>query len=214
MAGQESTQLGDKEFKEYEKDLRQEKDEDDRIDKKIRELRKQKNKARLHPTKPEGPETKRRKITDKKYVAKQEIWGKPDKTEPIKTKITQEIKQQTNKRIKLSGQDEINEDKGWERLLEKIEKKIEDERQEKTTRENEKNAAWELHRLCRNYLNENFKAWDKRRKARQEEFERQERLQKGRVLKRKAQINELEKKIEVGMTRIPQDQREKMEEDR
>ena len=52
-----------------------------------------------------------------------------------------------------------------------------------------------------------------RRKARQEEVERQERLQKGRVLKIKAQINELEKKIEVGMTRIPQDQREKMEEE-
>ena len=81
--------------------------------------------------------------------------------------------------------------------------------QEKT----KKNAAWELHRLCRNYLNENCKAWDKRRKARQKEAERQERLQKGRVLKRKAQINELEKKIEVGMTRIPQDQREKMEEE-
>ena len=46
-----STQLGDKEFKEYEKDLIQEKDEDDRIDKKIRELRNQKKQSQVTPNK-------------------------------------------------------------------------------------------------------------------------------------------------------------------
>ena len=79
-----STQVGDKQYKEYEKEIEQEKLGEERIDKKIRELRKEKNKARLHPTKPSGPNSKRRKIDKNNYVSIQEIWGKPDIIKPTK----------------------------------------------------------------------------------------------------------------------------------
>ena len=60
------TQVGEGEYKEYNKELENEKKEEEKIESKIRELRKARNKARLHPTKETGPKTKRRKITTRK----------------------------------------------------------------------------------------------------------------------------------------------------
>ena len=47
------------------------------IENKIRQLRKEMNKARLHPTREQGPSKKRRKITENEYINIQEIWNKP-----------------------------------------------------------------------------------------------------------------------------------------
>ena len=51
--------------------------EEEKLEKQIRELRKNINKARLHPTKEQGPTMKRRKIGTESYVSIQEIWGTP-----------------------------------------------------------------------------------------------------------------------------------------
>ena len=85
-----STMMGDSEYKEYNDSKEQEKLEDDILDKKIRELRKQMNKSRLHPTKEGGPKQKRRKIGtgSNEYVDIQEIWGKPTTSRQEKSKKT------------------------------------------------------------------------------------------------------------------------------
>ena len=87
-----STQVGESEFNEYKKEIDQEKQEDARIDKKICELRKEKNKARLHPTKETGPITKKGRTEKNNYVSIQEIWGRPRKPSKNKTRQTHQQK--------------------------------------------------------------------------------------------------------------------------
>ena len=55
--------MGDKEYIKVGKEIEIEKVEEDKIENKIRQLRKAKNKARLHPTKESGPSMKRRKTS-------------------------------------------------------------------------------------------------------------------------------------------------------
>ena len=99
-----STQLGDAQFKEYNTELEEEKKLDDELDKKIRQLRKLRNKERLVPAKGENQGTKRRKINDKEFITIQENWGHPTTTCPQKNKKEQESieNQQPNKRNRTS----------------------------------------------------------------------------------------------------------------
>ena len=46
----------------------------------------------------------------------------------------------------------------------------------------EKEQAYELRRLCRQFLEENDKSWGKRKRERLEECDRLERLEKSRIL--------------------------------
>ena len=61
------TQVGDGAYKEFEKELRKEKIEEEKIESKIRQLRKERNRARLQPSREQGPATKRRKLTVYKH---------------------------------------------------------------------------------------------------------------------------------------------------
>ena len=56
------TQIGESEYKKHGDELESEKKLEERIEAKIRILRKENNKARLHPTKEGGPSKKKRKI--------------------------------------------------------------------------------------------------------------------------------------------------------
>ena len=85
-----STKMGEDSYKEFGQEIENEKNEELRIEKKIRELRKEKNKARLHPTKKVGP--KRRKINEENnYITINEIWGKPPVATQIKNKHENQI---------------------------------------------------------------------------------------------------------------------------
>ena len=77
--------MGDQEIKEYNLEQEQEKHEEENLEKKIRILRKEFNKSRMHPTKESGPKPKRRKVGNTDYVSIGEIWGKPDMSKPTKT---------------------------------------------------------------------------------------------------------------------------------
>ena len=70
-----TTNMGDKIYKDYEKELKLEKQEEIVIESKIRELRKTRNKERLHPTRENGPKKKKRKNDNETYVTIQETWG-------------------------------------------------------------------------------------------------------------------------------------------
>ena len=105
-----STMMGDNEYKEYNDSKEQEKIENEALDKKIRELRKEMNKARLHPTKEGGPKQKRRKIGTgtNDYIDIQEIWGKPTTTRQEKSKKTSD---QNPKQAKLANTEQKTPEK-------------------------------------------------------------------------------------------------------
>ena len=55
----------------------------------IRQFRKKQNKARLHPTRVQGPSTKRRRTGDKdEYISINDILGELEVTKQIKNKRT------------------------------------------------------------------------------------------------------------------------------
>ena len=168
-----TTKMGEQEYKEYNENLSQEKQEEEQLEKKIRELRKKMNKARLHPTKERGPNSKRRKIGTEEYVSIDEIWGKPNVSRQEKSK---------------KHEDENPRQAKVPRIDKKLaEKKIltfpppppvlsSKERQEKLRKEKE--MAFELQNMCKTFLEKNDKDWAKRNKERIEDLERKERLEK------------------------------------
>ena len=79
-----STQLGDSQYKQYSSELELEQKTDAELDKKIRELRKIRNKERLVPAREGNAGTKRRKINNNEYVTIEENWGPPVRTTPKK----------------------------------------------------------------------------------------------------------------------------------
>ena len=63
---------------------------------KIREFKKIRNKQRLHPTREQGPKTKRRNLNNIEYV---ETWGQPEVSNPRKNKEgPQEYDENKNKK--------------------------------------------------------------------------------------------------------------------
>ena len=95
------TQVGDSEYNKVGKELELEKLEEEKLEYKIRQLRKEKNKARLHPTRESGPSTKKRKIGNFEYISIKEIWGEPETTNPTKNKKNQETEE--NKKRKTEN---------------------------------------------------------------------------------------------------------------
>ena len=104
------TQVGEQDIKEYNEEIRKEKLEEEKIEKLIINLRKQRNKARLMPGKALNQGTKRRKINSEDYITIKEIWGKPEKTESKKNKAESQLEQEP--RIKKL-RTEQEEEKHW-----------------------------------------------------------------------------------------------------
>ena len=80
------TQVGEGQYEKYGKELELEKLEEEKIEYKIRQLRKQRNKARLLPSREQGPSQKRRRIDENNYVSIKEVWGEPEHSKPCKNK--------------------------------------------------------------------------------------------------------------------------------
>ena len=80
------TQVGDGEYNKINKELENEKKEEEKIEYKIRMLRKERNKARLELTRNKGPANKRRKTEKNEYINVDKIWGQPPTTSPKNTK--------------------------------------------------------------------------------------------------------------------------------
>ena len=76
--------LGDSQYKQYSSELELEQKNDAELDKKIRELRKLRNKERLVPAREGNAGTERRKINNQEYVTIEEKWGPPVRTTPKK----------------------------------------------------------------------------------------------------------------------------------
>ena len=70
-------------YKQYNDELTAEKEQEEHVEAKIRQLRKLRNESRLVPLKREQENTKRQKLNENNdYVTIQEVWGRPQVSEP------------------------------------------------------------------------------------------------------------------------------------
>ena len=106
----------------------------------------------------------------------------------------------------------------WDKKIDEHRKEIEREKeraveaQEKF--EQEKDSCYELQNLCREFLEENSKDWARLKEKRINEKNRILRLEQAGILSRKAKIKALEKNIEIGLSKIPAKDREKLRQEK
>ena len=82
--------------------------------------------------------------------------------------------------------------------------KSEQFRQERMRKKQQKEKAWELQKLCHEFLQDNDKDWEKRKNERLEEKSRLERIEKMKIKSKNAKIQHIEKTIEIGLNKIPE----------
>ena len=206
------TRIGDsnEEFKKLEKEQKELKEIDDKIEAEIRSLRRERNKTRLITEKGQPPK-KRMKIEDRDYISIRETWGPPKTTAPQKNKKNREhgeekeIDNPKKRRIEegerisnlrtienrvIEGEQisefeiEIVDKVDWENRLKEHKERLEKEtreREEQIKRSKIKEKSWELYRECRNFLEHNEKNWEKNRADREQERKKLERLEIARM---------------------------------
>ena len=170
-----STQLGESEYEKYNKELEQEKKQEEILEIKIRQLRKQRNKTRLVPSKSDQQNSKRRKINENNdYISIQEVWGPPNKPEQVTRQASDLPEQPPSKKTKNSRNSEtpaqnMHVMSGQFKLtnLRTIEKIIE-------VPENNRNLQWEEPRDWDKVLREH------RERIEKEELDKNVRLEKQR----------------------------------
>ena len=228
------TTVGEGEYKKYNIELDKEKKEEEKIEQRIRQLRKERNKARIHPTREQGPSKKRRKIGEDEYISISEIWGQPQKREAVKSKRQEEEQEESNANIekkiriesattptkeKIEGDstkgdiDEYKIDEDWNERFKQYREQVlreQEDRKERIEMKEKKEKSWQLYKLCKEYLEENSEDWRKRRIQREHDKNRIARLEKAGILSRKAKMEALEKNIEIGMRKLPEVEREKI----
>ena len=233
------TRNGNKEseMRELEKEMKEEKAKDEAIEKEIRDLRKERNRARLI-TEKNGADKKRRKIDEEQFISIRKIWGPPPPAAPEKRKETEKNETEKKKRkMEIEIGEKITnlrtvenavvegltitdfeiEVVDWEKVLQEHQERVEKEtkeRQEKIGKKEIKEKTWQLKRLCNEFLESNEKNWEKERKNREIERKRQERLQvakeKQEKIRQKVKERQLEKDIEEGLKQIPTEKRKEM----
>ena len=229
------TQVGDNAYKEFERELDQERIEEEKIENKIRQMRKERNRARLHPTREQGPAKKRRKVGENnEYINIKEVWGEPTKNTQVKHKNKDTMENQGNKRTKVeqesqeqaqseNKENENNVDDGelgvqdWDKEIENHGEQLIREQRTETAGEQEvestREQSWELKRLCQEFLEENDEKWAKRKALREKELAKVLRLEKAGILGRKAKLEQLRRNIQKGESKLPQKEKEKLEKD-
>ena len=79
-----------------------------------------------------------------------------------------------------SGED-INIDENWDEKIELYRKELEEKensRKELSKKNNNEESSWELHDLCKDYLEKNSSDWARRKEIREKENAKKERLAK------------------------------------
>ena len=231
------TQIGEGAYENYSKELDKEKIEEEKIENRIRQLRKARNKARLHPTREQGPAKKKRRVQENEYVNIKEVWGEPGPREPTKNKRTEQEREIPAKRTRTGMESptkltnlrrienkvvegpvvknmEYKPELEWDKIIREHREKIEQEQKEITEELNiieKKEQSWELTKLCHEFLEENNEKWAKRKEKREQDNARVLRLEKAGIKGRNAKLEELRKNVRKGMERLPEIERQKIE---
>ena len=69
-------------------------------------MRKERNRARLHPTREQGPAKKKRKVGENyEYITIKEVWGEPAKNPQVKHKLAEIEKETSSKRTRVQDKE-------------------------------------------------------------------------------------------------------------
>ena len=230
-----SARTGDQNLVQMEADLKREKAKENEYEKKIRTLRKERNRARLikdHNIQP----VKRQKISNEEYISVRKTWGQPPPSAPGKTKrkVTEidEHEEPNNNKIrkeKVEVEEDVETDKlseenveifnvDWDEEIEKHRQDIEKEvleRNDNIELEKEKEDIWKLFEECKSFLEKNERNWEIRKNEREIEKKKLERLQlantKKENLKNKIEKRKLEEDIEMEKKKLPINVRKEIE---
>ena len=229
----------EKEIKEYEKELRIEKEKDEKLEKEIRTMRKERNRARLITEKNHRP-TKRMKTDEGNYISIRKVWGYPKPTAPEKKRNSDDVQveKRNDKKRKIEIGERLSniqrvEDKvyegeeirnftiektDWDKVLREHRERLENEtleREKEIEKQQIEEKSWELYRECQQFLETNEKNWEKSRIERENEKKRIERLELARIkqenLKMKIQTRKLEEDIKENLEKLPTSKRKEIE---
>ena len=109
----------------------------------------------------------------------------------------------------------------WDTEMKKYREKLEAEhavRTERLDRKKEKENAWQLYKICKDFLEENDKKWAQKKKERELEKVRKERLEMARMkqeqLRETIKERNLEKELDSEIRKLPTEEQEKLEKER
>ena len=233
------TRIGDKEteMKEWEKELRKEKEAEEKMEERIRLLRKNRNKERLKTEKNTQPRKKRK--TEESYISIRSVWGPPPPKAPNKNKnVAEDGEKESNfkkrkvetdrltniRRIEdkvYTGETiedfEIEEKRDWDKVLKDHAEKLEKEAKEKAEKikcKEIKEKSWELYRECKKFLEENEKNWEKLKIERETEEKRKWRLQIARKqqedTRKRIKEKKLQEEITESLKKLPDKERKEL----
>ena len=235
------TRMGDREaeIKQFEKEIRIEKEDNERIEEKIRLIRKERNKERLCTEKNIQPRKKLK--TEESYISIRTTWGPPsamgppkknaaeekyDEKDPKKRKLEENITLKNVRRIEdrsfqgslIKDMEPLIDNRDWEQVLASHKERLEKEtleREKRIEKSEIKEKSWALYKECKNFLEENEKNWEKARKDRELDEKKKERLAIARTkqekVREKVKLRKLEKEISDGMKKLPTKERNRIE---
>ena len=232
------TRIGNSEaeLKELEKEVLEEKRMDEEIEEKVRNLRKARNKARLKTEKETSIQPKKKlKMEDSTTIAIRDVWGHPPPTAPEKDKKRKDSENSSKtKRARIETltnahriEDKVVEGEqitefeiittDWDEVLkqhkERLEKEVEDKKNQ-LERQEIKEKSWALYKECKDFMENNVKHWEEKKRERELERKRKERLmigeQKREKVKEKVRQRELEKELEKKLDMLPRKEKEKI----
>ena len=194
-----TTRMGDEEMESWERTLRKEKEEDDWFEEKIRELRKARNKARLH-TGQEIQPNKRRKVGEDTRISIRTVWEE-----------SPEIRD-TPGDVEGNNDTDKDTDIDWDRVILEYSEKIREDninKMKEASVNEERTAGWELFGVCREYLEKKEDNWIKEKRKREKEKLKVERMEEATRQKTLRKEKYLEKKLNEEVT--PEERKKEME---
>ena len=101
----------------------------------------------------------------------------------------------------------------WEEKIKEYRNSVvidEEKRQKRISEKKKKEESWELYRICKKYLEDNSRDWEKMKEKRKAEKEKQIRLEKAGILKRKEKMKQLERNVMEGLNKIPTEEKNRI----
>ena len=236
-----TTKLGEEDFEKWKKEQIEEKKKEEDLKKKIRLLRKERNKGGNDQFNTRHlPPMKKRKLSEGKFKTVKQLFNGWKKEEREREKDTGENEETLKKRQKkipteivaevtkeeVDNKNDVEADKYEEDEIDwDTEIKIHGKEIEKETDEEDLNArnphgkrmiesynqSWELLVECVEYLRENEKCWKKGAEEREKERQKLERLQRAKQKSTESVKKHLQKKISEHFQKLPRRERERLE---
>ena len=222
-----TTKLGEAEFETWKKETLEEKRKEEELEKKIRKMRKERNKNRADEIIIQQlPAMKRRKTSKTQYKTVRQlllnckaekrkendelVQGDEKKRRVEEDKVEIEIE-----RDHVLEEEEAKDLVDWDKEIMDHEKKLlkeKDEKDDEQTKESkEKSKSWELLNHCVEYLRENDEKLRKGYEKRQKEREKKERLDKAKMKSIESKKRIINRKITELFEKLPPKEKKKLE---